>query len=171
MSSQPPRTGVPVVGFNHNVGYKGRTFHVQTEDSWPAQAHIVSQLFLGGNVVASSKIAYANDAGQLDPAGRASAVRKMMESQHKAIMRALLSGTYDTDITKHTQATYAPGVLGAGARAPELLVGGAQKPAVAREATPRSIPPPSRPPAATTRPLDEVVLSYLLADLDRPRRP
>ncbi len=42
-----------VPGFNHNVKYKGQVFHVQTEDSGVENPHIITHLFLGGNIVKS----------------------------------------------------------------------------------------------------------------------
>jgi len=41
-----------VPGFNHNIKHKGRIFHVQTEDSGPKNPHIITHLFVGGNILA-----------------------------------------------------------------------------------------------------------------------
>ncbi len=52
-----------VVGYNHNVKYRGQTYHAQTEDSGSDRAQIVTHLFLGGNIVASKRTSYADIAG------------------------------------------------------------------------------------------------------------
>ena len=40
-----------VVGFNHNVMYKGEVFHVQTEDSGITNPHIITLLYRGGTIL------------------------------------------------------------------------------------------------------------------------
>jgi hypothetical protein len=37
-----------VTGFNHNIKYKGKVYHVQTEDSGVNNPHIITHLFVGG---------------------------------------------------------------------------------------------------------------------------
>ena len=57
-----------VGGFNTNVRYRGRTFHVQTEDSGPNVAKIVTLLYEGGSILFSRKTAYRGDAAGSNPA-------------------------------------------------------------------------------------------------------
>ena len=45
-------------GFNTNVQYQGRTFHVQTEDSGHANPKIVTLLYEGGVILTSTKTSY-----------------------------------------------------------------------------------------------------------------
>ena len=44
-----------VTGFNHNIKHKGKVYHVQTEDSGVNNPHIITHLFVGGNILASKK--------------------------------------------------------------------------------------------------------------------
>lgn len=81
-----------VTGFNHNVKHKGKLYHVQTEDSGPASGHIVTHLFLGGNILASKKTSYAELRGAPN---LSSLVRSLMEEQHKEMLRNLVNGVYD----------------------------------------------------------------------------
>ncbi|HLV59872.1 MAG TPA: hypothetical protein VKY51_00555 [Fredinandcohnia sp.] len=81
-----------VTGFNHNVKHKGQLYHVQTEDTGTESAHIVTHLFLGGNIIASKKTSYAELRGAPN---LASLVRTLMEEQHKEMLRNLVSGVYD----------------------------------------------------------------------------
>ena len=55
-----PKAAAPVVGFNHNVQYGPRMYHVQTEDSGLPHSHYITHIFVGGNIVASMKSSYAN---------------------------------------------------------------------------------------------------------------
>jgi hypothetical protein len=82
-----------IPGFNHNIKHKGRVFHVQTEDSGPKNPHIITHLFVGGNIVSSKKTQYADLVGQPD---YEVAVRKMMEEQHKQMLRNLVNGSFDS---------------------------------------------------------------------------
>lgn len=81
-----------VVGFNHNIRYKGELFHVQTEDSGLANPHIITLLYLGGTILASKKTSYADiiRADQLEQV-----VESIMKDQHKDMMRRLKSGEFD----------------------------------------------------------------------------
>lgn len=189
------KPGAPAVGFNHNLTYRGRVFHVQTEDSGPQHGHILTHVFLGGNILASSRSTYADLVAAYPAAELAAMVRRRMEEQHKAVLKTLLSGGYDAELARRggTAAVYEPGVLASGERAPGLLVGGtAEEPPAARApggpagvpaAAP--VPGPAAGPAKSggaipakslfeenpggERRLDELILSFLAADLDKAR--
>jgi hypothetical protein len=81
-----------VLGFNHNIGYKGEVFHVQTEDSGLANPHIITLLYRGGTIIASAKTSYADiiKADQLE-----TVVESIMKEQHKDMMRRLKAGEFD----------------------------------------------------------------------------
>lgn len=211
MASQQHKPGTPVVGFNHNLSHKGRTFHVQTEDSGAQHGHIITHVFMGGNIFASKKSSYSDALPNLNPGDVFATVRQLMEAQHKEMMRALIKGRYDEEIEQRTKGNiYEPGVLAGGEKAPGLLVGGDKSPAPVVPATApapppapirapapppkmatqppplRRVAPPMRPPAPRSEPmpdaslfggglisdksLDEVILSYLAADLDDRKR-
>ena len=49
------------VGFNNNVKYKGKPYHVQTEDSGLGKPHIITHVFAdGGRIIKSHKRGYAD---------------------------------------------------------------------------------------------------------------
>ena len=81
-----------VLGFNHNVRYKGEVFHVQTEDSGVATPHIITLLYKGGAILASKKTSYADI---LKMENLDSVVEELMKDQHKAMMRRLKAGEFD----------------------------------------------------------------------------
>ena len=75
------------MGFNHNVMWKGRLFHVQTEDAGREHGHVDTHVFFGGRIVASVRSAY--DPGWSDMAER---VTEMMRIKHRAMCVAVVSG-------------------------------------------------------------------------------
>lgn len=81
-----------VLGFNHNIKHNGRIYHVQTEDSGVDNPHIITHLFVGGNILATKKTSYADivTAENLEQI-----VRELMQEQHKAMLRNLVNGVYD----------------------------------------------------------------------------
>ena len=48
----------PVLGYNHNVRYAGRLWHVQTEDSGVNNPHIFTHLFHDGTILATKRVDY-----------------------------------------------------------------------------------------------------------------
>ena len=46
----------PVLGYNHNVRYAGRLWHVQTEDSGVQNPHLFTHLFHDGTILATKRL-------------------------------------------------------------------------------------------------------------------
>jgi hypothetical protein len=84
-----------ITGCNTNVLYRGKQFHVQTEDSGRANPHIISHVYHGGTIIASEKSSYGDriDAEELDIK-----VRAKIELQHKTMLKRLTSGAFDAVI-------------------------------------------------------------------------
>lgn len=84
-----------VVGYNHNIRYKGEVFHVQTEDSGINTPHIITLLYRGGNIIASKKTSYADivKMGNLNQV-----VEELMKEQHKDMLRRLKSAEFDAKL-------------------------------------------------------------------------
>lgn len=81
-----------VLGFNHNLQYKGEVFHVQTEDSGIANPHIITLLYRGGVILCSKKTSYSDI---LKMENLEIVVEELMKEQHKDMMRRLKSGEFD----------------------------------------------------------------------------
>lgn len=81
-----------VLGYNHNVMYKGEVYHVQTEDSGIANPHITTLLYKGGVILCSKKTSYADI---LKMENLEVVVAELMKEQHKDIMRRLKAGEFD----------------------------------------------------------------------------
>ena len=146
-----------VVGFNHNVKYKGDIFHIQTEDSGLANPHIITLLYRGGTILASKKTSYA-DIIRMENLEQI--VEELMKEQHKEMLRNLKAGSFDE------RAFGTPSAPSAGTPVPD-------KPAEAIPPPPTPQPPPAPAPATparradkTIQSLDEVILDYLVRGED-----
>jgi hypothetical protein len=174
-----------VTGFNHNIKHKGKVYHVQTEDSGVNNPHIITHLFVGGNILASKKTSYADI---LNAENLAEVVRELMEEQHKEMLRNLINGVYDSFDTASRH--YQPGQLASAEDASKVKLQPGQS--MARPPSPPPAPPAQLPPevlAARSLPaaprinevgvetlfgedliseksLDEVILSYLAGEGD-----
>ena len=93
-----PSSKSPLTGYNHNLKYKGRIYHVQTEDSGLKAPHVFTHLFHDGIIVSSKKSDYNHVANLPD---REEQLRKIMQGQHKDMMKELLSGKHDEKITQY----------------------------------------------------------------------
>jgi hypothetical protein len=177
-----------VVGFNHNIKHKGKMYHIQTEDSGLENPHLITHLFVGGNILASKKTSYADIVGADN---LAAVVRELMEEQHKEMLRNLINGVYDdVDEAYAAQAqSFQPGEIQANGRTvqlePSMRVDTRGAPRPAPPAPARPLPPEvlaaRQEPAPVLRndgaetlfgedlisekSLDEVILSYLAEDL------
>ncbi len=145
-------------GFNTNVKHRGVLFHVQTEDSGRALPHVITHLFHGGNIMSSEKRSYETllQEGELD-----TRLKRLMEEQHGKMLKRLRSGALDQVIRERL----GPEVFGDAPPAdpdpePEAPVEG-PVPVPASESAVRATPEPVRT-ADAKRPLDEVVLDYLV---------
>lgn len=88
-----------VPGFNHNVKYRDRIFHCQTEDSGIGNPHIITHLFVGGNILATKKTSYA-DIVKTDRLEEV--VTELMQEQHKEMLKKLLGGSFDASIEERS---------------------------------------------------------------------
>jgi len=94
----------PVLGYNHNLRYGGRTFHVQTEDSGQGYARVYTHLFYQGTILSSKKEEY-------DPAAPEDGVRAAMQRLHKAMIRELTHQEHDARISAFFIARGEPAML------------------------------------------------------------
>lgn len=152
-------------GFNTNVRHKGVVFHVQTEDSGRAHPHVITHLFHGGNILASEKCGYEHllqEDGELE-----TQVKRLMEEQHSAMVEKLKSGKLNGVIRERLGSGVGAGRGDAGEAAkeevPPIQKVAAEEIVQAPRGEPAHAGAPATPPAeASQRPLDEVVLDYLL---------
>jgi len=180
-------------GFNTNFRHRGVLFHVQTEDSGRANPHVITHLFYGGNIIASVKREYSD---HLEAENIEALVRDLMESQHKAMLKKLSRGEHDTVIFERLGAEI---FSEAAAEKPPPPARPVTQPEMQIEldspqAPPAAPAPPSasstQPPAplaasdsaraesprpfgesvVSQKPLDEVVLDYLVENARKRKR-
>jgi len=84
-----------IVGFNHNVSYKGVGFHVQTEDSGVKNPQLVTLLYHDGTIISSQKTVYA-DILKVDNLSQV--IEDLAKEQHKRMLRRLTRGEFDQRI-------------------------------------------------------------------------
>ena len=173
-------------GFNTNFRHRGVLFHVQTEDSGLANPHVTTHLFQGGNIMVSEKRDYSSEllrdreGEELD-----AAVRKLMEGLHKTMLRQLAAGLHDIKIQSRLGMEVFRAEGNSPAAQPEVPVSG---PSLAPETgSSMGMPvgveaetPAGRPGARLSsvfgehvisqKPLDEVVLDYLVENARKRRR-
>ena len=81
------------MGFNNNIKFRERVFHVQTEDSGLDQPHVITHLFAdGGRVIKSHKRSYGDAVSRADVG---EFVRSLMKAQHLEMVMALREGRFD----------------------------------------------------------------------------
>jgi hypothetical protein len=122
----------PVLGYNHNLRYGGRTFHVQTEDSGQGYARLYTHLFYEGTILSSKKQEY-------DPEAAEDSVRALMQKLHKTMIRELTHKEHDARIGAFFIARGEPAMLED--RSAPVIVEVAAPPA-----------PPGAPPAVPVAP-------------------
>jgi len=86
------------MGYNNNVPFRGKTYHVQTEDSGTRRSHVVTHLFAdGGRVISTMKTSYAHyvENDRAADNNLSERVRALMVEQHKRMMLALRDGELD----------------------------------------------------------------------------
>ncbi len=155
-------------GFNTNIRHRGVLFHVQSEDSGRARPHVITHLYYGGTILSSEKSSYAD---HLDDPDLPQRVRDLMEAQHKAVVEALRSRSFDALI----QERLGEGVFGTPGDSKSMT-------------TPTSMTRPEIPASSeasqpaepsgrsfgegivTEKPLDEVILSYLVENARKRKR-
>lgn len=79
-------------GFNHNILYKGKTYHIQTEDGGREHPQIVTHAFLGGVILDTVRRSYGDLLGRPD---WEEAVRDRMKAQHLEEIQKLFSGVFE----------------------------------------------------------------------------
>ncbi len=164
-----------LTGYNTDIKHEDVIYHVQTEDGGTDNPVIVSLIYRGGRILASKKTSYAHLLGTDD---LLSHLRELLEYQHRAMIKAILTGAPVTEQRK------APGTAPPEQPSPEA-------PAPTPDQTPAQAPPqaqgntgpPSTPKAplevppetmadaptdlAAEKNLDQVILEYLASEIDK----
>jgi hypothetical protein len=83
-----------LVGYNTNISYKDKIYHIQTEDNGTSRPVIVTLLYCSGAILSTKKTSYADIVSDPDLHDK---LRTLMKEQHKGMIRDLLSGRCTPD--------------------------------------------------------------------------
>ncbi len=165
-----------IVGFNHNVTYRGTGFHVQTEDSGVKNPQLVTLLYHNGTIISSQKTVYA-DIIKVDKLELV--IEDLAKEQHKGMLRRLTAGEFDERIAAlGISLGAAPNKKQTAPAEPVTTAsvatdGGMEKPLPAPESEPVQIVEEpivdkfQKPKQPTELSLDELVYAYLTAGRDQ----
>jgi len=160
-----------LTGFNTNIRHRGVLFHVQSEDSGRAHPHIITHLYHGGTIIFSEKSSYAS---HVAAPNLEDVVRELMEGQHKAVLKRLRAGDFNDAIRERLGDVLAPNDSESKAKtkqtdgevdAQEDSESSTGAEAVAAAAAPR----PFGEGIVSERPLDDVILGYLVENARKRR--
>jgi hypothetical protein len=82
-----------LTGYNTDFKFKGKVYHIQTEDGGANSPFITSLLYHGGAIIGTRKTSYADilRADILDEV-----VRELMMEQHKQVIRDFMQGKLES---------------------------------------------------------------------------
>jgi hypothetical protein len=148
-----------LTGYNTDFKFRGKIYHVQTEDGGAGSPFITSLLYHQGAILASRKTSYADilKADCLDEV-----VRELMMEQHKQMIRDLMQGKLEVHNAPHEAAYQFP---------PDSQAPSVQRPALSPKATPAKDKEPEKPALAASpnapaegeqeKSLDDIILNFL----------
>ena len=83
-----------ITGHNTDVEYAGRVYHVQTEDKGESNPLIETLVYSRGAILDSRRTSYA---GSVKGGGGEKAIIRLMEQQHRRMVREVRNGKYDPE--------------------------------------------------------------------------
>lgn len=83
-----------ITGFNTDVDYDSKVYHVQTEDKGIENPYIESLVYMGGAIIFSKRIEYQE---KLVKGITEKEIRALMENQHRTLIAAIKRGRLDKD--------------------------------------------------------------------------
>lgn len=84
-----------LIGFNNDVEYRGKTFHIQTEDHGEGDPRIETQLFFSGAILDTVITSYEETLDNYDGAEAEERIRAQMKASHRSLYKKLMAGEYD----------------------------------------------------------------------------
>lgn len=82
-----------ITGFNTDVDFEGRVFHVQTEDRGQGNPVVETLIYCGGEIIAQRSTSYDDltQAAEVEDE-----ILQRMENQHQAMIRQILNGKFES---------------------------------------------------------------------------
>jgi hypothetical protein len=139
-----------ITGFNTDIKYNEKVYHVQTEDKGMGNPYVESLVYVGGEILASKKTSYAE---QIKTGIDEKWISGLMEQQHRTMIAAIKRGRFEP--ASETTASTAP---------PSAVVASPGT-TVAQEGMvfPDAVPPVTIDEEKT---LDQVIIDYLASEAE-----
>jgi acetyl-CoA acetyltransferase len=159
-----------ITGFNTDVDYNNKTYHVQTEDKGMDNPYIESLVYRGGGIIFSKRTSYAS---KLAAGISEKEIRALLENQHKTIIAAIRKGKFEEGVPPPVAPVTLEGAPKAASppTAPPASPSAAAKPAGAKVTAapppPTPTPPASVQEAPTKASLDEMIQAYLIQEKEK----
>src|SRR6202521_3567261 len=132
--------GPVITGFNTDIRHNDKAYHIQTEDKGLQNPYIESLVYVGGEILASKKTSYAEQAKTgVDEKW----IGSLMEQQHRTMIAAIKRGRFDQ-----------PGDVAPKKRAREAAA------TIEQSAAALSAPSPNE------KTLDQVIIDYRASEAD-----
>jgi uncharacterized coiled-coil protein SlyX len=84
-----------LIGFNNDIEYRGKTFHIQTEDHGEGDPRIETQLFHSGAILDTVITSYQETLDEYDGEAAEERIRAQMKASHRSLYKKLMAGEYD----------------------------------------------------------------------------
>lgn len=85
-----------LIGYNNDVQYRGKTFHIQTEDRGAPAHQIETQIFHSGAILDTRIVSYAEKVNEIaDKETRNKSIKQLMQVTHRELYKNLFAGQYD----------------------------------------------------------------------------
>ena len=84
-----------LIGYNNDVQYRGKTFHIQTEDRGMASKQIETQIFHAGAILDTRIVSYEDLLDASNRSKQNKSIKSLMQTTHKELFKNLMSGEYD----------------------------------------------------------------------------
>ena len=137
-----------ITGFNTDIKHNDKVYHIQTEDKGLSNPYIESLVYVGGEILASKKTSYAEQAKTgVDEKW----IGGLMEQQHRTMIAAIKRGRFD-GTADQTKSGPRPGAPTVSAPTPDADV-------VAAPAAPAAAIPDEKT-------LDQVIIDYLESEAE-----
>lgn len=95
-----------ITGFNTDIKHNDKVYHIQTEDKGLQNPYIESLVYVGGEILASKKTSYAE---QATAGADEKWIGSLMEQQHRTMIAAIKRGRFDQAADTTTKSTVRPG--------------------------------------------------------------
>lgn len=92
-------------GYNHNFKYRGKMFHIQTENYGHPRCYICSHVFISGQVVKRIKTEYPKTTDELQSLAH---LKGLMLAAHRQMFQLLKAGAFDEHIEEGLGKSDAP---------------------------------------------------------------